>query len=147
MTLEAYRAKLAAGELHCLRCRSWHPADDFALDRSRGRGRAASCKQSQNAHQRETYEPTPRPEPGRRYVAARDDDQKQARRRVNYLVDAGLLPSPNRLPCTDCGHVWTAGERRHEYDHHLGYSAEHHESVEPVCTSCHHRRENERRAA
>lgn len=56
-------------------------------------------------------------------------------------------PTPT-LPCVDCGHIRSnSEERRHEYDHHLGYAAEHHEHVEPVCTTCHHRRENERRAA
>ena len=33
------------------------------------------------------------------------------------------------------------GDRRHEYDHHLGYASEHHEHVEPVCSACHHERE------
>jgi hypothetical protein len=49
----------------------------------------------------------------------------------------GRRPHPNDLPCTDCSHVWAPGERRHEYDHHLGYAAEHHLDVEPVCTTCH----------
>ncbi|MFF5261307.1 hypothetical protein ACFY4C_20385 [Actinomadura viridis] len=66
---------------------------------------------------------------------------------MNYLVDAGLIPDPNELPCVDCGHVYTPEQRRHEYDHHLGYAPEHHEDVEPVCTTCHHAREAERRAA
>lgn len=44
------------------------------------------------------------------------------------------------LPCTDCGHVWGPGERRHEHDHHRGYEAEHHQDVEVVCTLCHRAR-------
>jgi hypothetical protein len=36
--------------------------------------------------------------------------------------------------------VWAPGERRHEYDHHLGYAAEHHGDVEAVCTVCHRAR-------
>jgi hypothetical protein len=147
MTLDAYHAQIDLGHLHCFRCRAWHPAADFALDRSRGRGRAASCRRSISENNRARYQPRPRPEPGRRYVDARDDDVKQARRRVNYLVEAGLLPHPNTVPCTDCGHVWSVGERRHEYDHHHGYTAKHHEEVEAVCTTCHHRREDQRRAA
>jgi hypothetical protein len=51
------------------------------------------------------------------------------------------------LPCTDCGHEWQPGERRHEYDHHLGYAPEHHEHVQVVCTVCHHERERARAAA
>lgn len=66
---------------------------------------------------------------------------------MNYLVDAGLIPDPNDLPCADCGHVYTPEGRRHEYDHYLGYAPEHHEDVEAVCTTCHHARETERRAA
>ncbi len=64
----------------------------------------------------------------------------QARQRVNVEVRSGRRPHPNTLTCTDCGHVWKPGERRHEYDHHLGYEAEHHADVEPVCTTCHARR-------
>ncbi len=29
--------------------------------------------------------------------------------------DLGQRPHPNAVPCEDCGHVWFAGERRHEY--------------------------------
>ena len=77
---------------------------------------------------------------GKRFVDPRAGDKKQARRTANHLVETGVLPHPNTLPCVDCGHVWKEGERRHEYDHHKGYSLEHHEDVEPVCTSCHHKR-------
>jgi hypothetical protein len=68
---------------------------------------------------------------------AMDGDRKQARHRVNMEVKSGHRPHPTELPCVDCGHVWKLGERRHEYDHHLGYAAEHHLDVEPVCTTCH----------
>ena len=44
------------------------------------------------------------------------------------------------MPCSDCGHVWVEGERHHEYDHYLGYGAEHHYDVESVCTICHRKR-------
>jgi hypothetical protein len=71
---------------------------------------------------------------------ARDGDRKQARQKVNYFVTQGRLPRPCDLPCVDCGHVWADGERRHEYDHHLGYGADHQFDVEAVCTSCHHKR-------
>ncbi len=72
----------------------------------------------------------------------RDGDKAQARQRVNVEVRTGRRPHPNDLPCVDCGHVWAPGERRHEYDHHLGYAAEYHYDVEPVCTRCHSRRDN-----
>lgn len=75
--------------------------------------------------------------PGPAPMRARDGDAVQARQRINVEVRTGYRPHPNTLPCTDCGHVWKPGERRHEYDHHLGYAPEHHLSVEPVCTLCH----------
>ncbi len=53
----------------------------------------------------------------------RDGDKAQARHRVNVLVRTGRLAHPNALACADCGHIWKQGERRHEYDHYLGYAA------------------------
>ena len=41
------------------------------------------------------------------------------------------------LPCATCGHVWSVGETRHEYDHYLGYAAEYHYVVQSLCTKCH----------
>lgn len=81
-----------------------------------------------------TGRPGPAPKP------PRDGDREQARQRINVEVRTGRRPRPNDLPCAQCGHVWRPGERRHEYDHHLGYSAEHHMDVEPVCTTCHRAR-------
>ncbi len=73
---------------------------------------------------------------------SRDGDRKQARQRINVEVRTGRRPHPNTLPCTDCGHIWFEGERRHEYDHHLGYAGKHHYDVEPVCTRCHTARDS-----
>ena len=66
-----------------------------------------------------------------------DHTKMKARAAINYQVRTKERPHPNVLPCTDCGHEWSEGERRHEYDHYLGYAAEHHYSVQPVCTICH----------
>jgi hypothetical protein len=145
LTIEEYNARIAAGEKWCTGCKEWQPQSDFQIDRSRYDGRAASCGKNRKQRYRATYQPRPRPERGRRYVEARDGDRLQARGRVNYLVTAGLLPDPNDVACTDCGHVWRPDQLRHEYDHHLGYAAVHHESVEAVCVTCHHAREVERR--
>ncbi|MFJ1653455.1 hypothetical protein ACIOC2_19110 [Streptomyces sp. NPDC088337] len=146
MALAEYDAKLAAGQKWCTGCKAWHQRNAFAQDASRTDGLSARCREFTNRKSRAEYVARKRPEPGRRRVEARDGDEKQARRRVNYLVDVGLLPAPNTLPCADCGHVWQPGERRHEYDHHQGYAPEHHEDVEAVCTTCHHAREDARRA-
>lgn len=70
----------------------------------------------------------------------RDGDKIQARQRINVEVRTGKRPHPNTLPCKDCGHL--GNDRRHEYDHYLGYASEHHYDVEPVCTICHSRRDN-----
>src|SRR5579872_1157315 len=75
----------------------------------------------------------------------RDGDKEQARQRINVEVRSGRRPHPNTLPCVDCGHRWTPGERRHEYDHYLGYGTSHHYDVEPVCTVCHAKRDSEKK--
>ena len=85
-----------------------------------------------------TGRPGPAPKP------PRDGDREQARQRVNVEVRTGRRPHPNTLTCVDCAHAWKPGERRHEYDHHRGYAAEHHHDVVPVCTTCHARRARER---
>lgn len=80
--------------------------------------------------------------PGAAPKPSRSGDKRQAREKANQEVHAGRMPHPNERPCADCGHVWSEGERRHEYDHHLGYDAEHHLDVEPVCTVCHAKRDS-----
>jgi hypothetical protein len=150
LTPDEYIARRDAGLKHCFRCSDWHPEAEFGEDASRSDGLAASCSRGRNTAKLNAYLSRvlpliPPPPRGRRYVEAREDDRAQARRRVNHLVDVGLLPRPNDLACTDCGHLYKPGERRHEYDHHLGYEPEHHEDVQPVCTTCHHDREANRR--
>lgn len=49
-----------------------------------------------------------------------------------------VLPDPNDVACVDCGHL--GPERRHEYDHYLGYAPEHHDDVEATCSLCHNER-------
>ncbi len=46
-------------------------------------------------------------------------------------------PHPNTRPCDSCGHVWFAGERRHEYVDHDAPSAE---DVEVLCVLCRRQR-------
>lgn len=86
-----------------------------------------------------TGKPGPTPAP------AREGDKKQARHRINMQVRSGYRLHPNKLPCTDCGHIWKKGERRHEYDHYKGYAAKNHENVEPVCTTCHVDRDSKKK--
>jgi hypothetical protein len=137
-----YRELTARGQKWCGRCRSWHERSVFVADSSRYDGLSATCRESRNTKARQEYDPKPRPAPGRRYVRARDNDKKQARRRVDHLIAVGLLPEPDDLACCDCRHL--GGDRRHEYDHYLGYAPEHHEHVQAVCSKCHRRRAVER---
>jgi len=136
----------SAGQKRCTACKTWHDLSAFALDRTRHDGLTAQCRESRNGRARRAYVPQPRRVfRGRSFVPARDGDRKQAERRINYFVEAGLIPPPNSQPCIDCGHVWKRGGKRHEYDHYLGYAPQNHEQVQPVCSTCHHRREIERR--
>ena len=88
------------------------------------------------------FKDIPRANYGPPPMEPRSGDKKQARQRINVLVRTGKIAHPNTIPCVDCGHVYADGERRHEYDHHLGYAAEHHYSVQSVCTTCHAKRDN-----
>jgi hypothetical protein len=46
-------------------------------------------------------------------------------------------PHPNDRPCEQCGHVWFAGERSHEYFEHTAERAEH---VTVLCVLCRRQR-------
>ncbi len=118
-------------------CRTWQVLANFNLDQSRGDGKVSLCRTCQSQVARQSYTQRERAR-GRIYVPFRDGDKKQARARINHLIHLGLLPNPNALPCFDCGDV--NEEKRHEYDHYLGYASHHHEDVQPVCSACHHRR-------
>lgn len=145
VSVAEYRARKSAYEQWCTNCKAWHHFSEFGIDNSRGNGLTSSCKKSKNKKQRTKYAPKPRPAKGRSFVPARDNDKKQARRRINHFVECGLIPRPNDIPCVDCGHVYEKGGMRHEYDHYKGYAAQHHEDVEALCASCHVKRECERR--
>jgi hypothetical protein len=136
----------APTEKRCRICRLSLKLAAFAHDASRGDGLKTICRDCSKDVYRNSYVPRVRTAPpGPSPIAERDGDKRQARRRINVLVSTGKLPRPNDLPCTDCGHVWTSGERRHEYDHHLGYGAGNHLMVQAVCSGCHHERERGRK--
>lgn len=138
-----YRARRAGGEKWCHECRGWHHVTAFMVDRSRGDGLSAICAEARNRRAREHYTPKPkRSRRGCRFATPRDGDKKQARGRVNSLIAVGLLPPPRDVACVDCGH--SGSDRRHEYDHYLGYAVEHHEHVQAVCSKCHSARTRQR---
>lgn len=141
--LAVFLDTLSKGLKWCYYCKTFHALADFGKDSTRYDGLTPLCVKARSERRKINYVPVPKetrkygPNP---YVP-RDGDKKQARQRINVLVKTGKLPHPKTLLCTDCGHVWKEGERRHEYDHHLGYDAQHHYHVQPVCTQCHTKRE------
>jgi hypothetical protein len=142
LTVLAYESLRSKGEKWCMRCRRWHPEREFGKDRTRYDGLNSSCSESRSKRQSELHQRVPpelRKPHGPARLPSRDGDKKQARHFVNLSVQSGALPRPSTLPCFDCGHA--GPDRRHEYDHYLGYSAEHHENVQSVCARCHARRE------
>ena len=128
----------------CTSCKAEHPISAFGKDVTRGDGLAARCLASRRVKVR-------KPQTGRLgrrqwLVQTRDGDKKQARRRINYLVEQGRIPRPDDLPCTDCCDELYINHYRHEYDHARGYDGENQLYVEAVCSRCHHNREDARRA-
>lgn len=145
VSLDEYRERIGKGQKRCTRCKTWHERAAFGADVSRPDGLSSTCLFGRKDHYQVSYAPVVRVrQQGRQYVPGRSGDRIQARARANRAVTIGTLPHPNDVPCVDCGHVWEIGERRHEYDHHLGYAAEHHLSVQSVCTTCHHARSQAR---
>lgn len=143
ITLEKYLRLVAKGLKWCSRGKHWKRRGLYCSDSSRADGLASSCNECRRQLYRETYVPHPAARHGPLPHPPRSGDKIQARQRVNVLVRTGKIPRPNDLPCADCGHVWVKGERRHEYDHYLGYDAAHHYDVQVVCSKCHARRDNE----
>jgi len=142
ISIDEYNSYVSRGLKWCIGCRKWHEKSVFGKDKSRWDGLSAICIESRSKRSRTLYKPKPRQPKGRSFIPARNGDKIQARGRINYFVTCGLIPHPNELPCTDCGHIFKKGGRRHEYDHHKGYAAQHHEDVEPVCSMCHATRDS-----
>lgn len=140
MSLEDYLQRNVS-EKWCTGCKQWHVRGAFGADSSRSDGLASQCLAWRKRHYDATHVRTGRrPRAGIYLAPTRDGDKKQARARVNHAVDVKRIPDPNELPCADCGHAYRDGER-HEYDHYLGYAAEHQMSVQAVCIPCHKARE------
>lgn len=135
-----YIERIQRGLKRCTCCKDWRSVDEFGVDRHRFDGRAAKCKACVVRIKKSKYTPVP---PSQRKPLGpsphpnRDGDKLQARLRANQLVKRGIIPAPDDLPCSECGHH--GPDRRHEYHHHRGYAAPHHEDVVPLCTRCHHK--------
>lgn len=108
----------------CTACKTRHPLSAFGRDRSRGDGLDATCRAAKSRRRRA---PQPR-------------EQAHAHRVVGGRVRRGLMPHPNTLPCSRCGHVHDPDEippRRHEYHHPNGYAEAAILDVVAVCSLCH----------
>jgi len=143
VSVDEYATRRGRGEKWCTACKAWHSVAAFGSDPTRGDGLAARCTASKRVKVR-----TPRKPQDRRgwQAPTRDGDKRQARRRINYLVEQGLIPKPSDLPCLDCADEVFSGNYRHEYDHARGYDGENQLYVEAVCSKCHRNREETRRA-
>jgi hypothetical protein len=130
LTVDEYLAHKEAGLKWCSGCKDWHPTEDFFRDRRRADGLGPECRRFKRSHT------------ATRVRSKRVYDAHNAVRRA---VAKGVLLPPNLLACVDCGHVWIENERRHEYDHYLGYDKENWLDVQSVCTTCHADREKVRR--
>ena len=142
LSLQAFSEIYATGQRRCGACERWLPSDELGVDRTRPDGVHRTCKSCRNSRERAKYMPKPRP--AHREPYGPDGNRRSACTRINQRIRRGELTHPKHLPCTDCGHVWVEGGRRHEYDHAWGYAGKNALRVEPVCTLCHHRRGVER---
>lgn len=143
VSAEEYRRRIANGEKRCSTCKLWLRVVAFGKDATRYDRLSPVCSDCKRAKSRAKWIPKPRvSKKGQRFAAIRDGDREQARYRANHLIKIGRLENPNKLPCFDCGH--RGEDRRHEYDHFAGYSAERQECVQAVCTVCHAKRSRQR---
>lgn len=142
LSLEDYHSRITNNEKWCTRCRCWHSVAEFGIDLNRTDGRSAQCRRSKRVIQRALNFGR-----GRRgwLTETRDGDKLQARRRVNYLVEQGIIPHSDDIPCVDCADMVFSTNYRHEYDHVHGYNGANQLYVEPVCVKCHRNREEARR--
>ena len=136
LSVEEYLRRTDAGLKRCSACHQWKMAkDDFARNPAMRDGRANACKECSNHWHRRHYTPAPPRSKGKFRSAPRDGDSGQAKHRVNYRVDIGLLPPADSLPCSRCGHI--GSDKKHNYHHDQGYQANHHLSVIVLCVGCH----------
>ncbi len=102
VSVDAYKARIIAGEKYCWQCDSWKHNSVFGIDRSRGDGLSAKCVSCRRG-------------PGGKPKNKLTDIARQARNAVNDAVRHGRLSPVKKLPCMDCG------KKAMEYDHHRGY--------------------------
>jgi hypothetical protein len=141
ISVDDFNKKTSDGLKWCTKCKCWHNKNNFGKDSSRKDGLASSCVAGRRVLYSETYIKTGKTSTmGRRFKEVRCFDKSQSRHRVNHLVEIGLLPNPNHLPCSDCGHSVLSDGKKHEYHHYNGYDANNQETVIALCIKCHRTR-------
>lgn len=138
ITFEDYIGRIERGQKNCIDCRQWKDRGEFVADVSRWDGLASKCRECSSRRHQEYYEPVDALDMaamGPPREACRDGDKEHARHLINLEVRTLKRPNPNNLFCVKCGHF--GGDLRHEYHHHMGYSAEHVYDVVPLCSACH----------
>lgn len=131
LSIEEYQENIDNGLKYCYACQSWNKKSKHGVDYSRGDGLTATCK------------PCRKKQAQKRPKRKQPKEQTRAHRLIQMRVLRGTMPKPDSLPCNDCGHI--GDDRRHEYDHYLGYDGKNKERVQAVCSICHARRHKERR--
>lgn len=100
--VEEYRARRAAGEKWCARCRSWHVAADFSANRSNRDGLANMCRACKGAYDvaynRQRYAPASNAERCQAQRQARDPDFPARERERVAAVRTGQAPAPRPEP-------------------------------------------------
>lgn len=136
VTLEEYQRRTFRGEKWCSGCKEWHIIELFGKDASRYDRLSTVClAYRKTLYERKYIHRVRISKKGSRFVLPRDNDKKQARARVNHLIDIGIMSDPKELPCSDCGHIYK-NDSRHEY-HHESYNADKQEIVVVLCSKCH----------
>ncbi len=164
ISYEQYLENISNGLKWCIKCRSWKTRDNFSVDKSRGDGLNASCfccrrvkiKTFGKGTRVSAMKGKTHTDKAKKLMAIAHQGEKNhrwkggvkrhehdrlkilARRKVNHEVEAGRIPSPKTLKCTDCEN------KAREYDHHLGYKEANWLDVEAVCSKCHKKRESTR---
>lgn len=138
ISLNEYIDRLERGQKHCIDCRQWKDRGEFHPDKTRWDGTSAKCKACSSMRGIESHSPV---DPsalkicGPERESPRGGDKIHARHLINLDVAKNRRPNPNDLYCAKCGHK--GDDKRHEYHHHMGYSAEHAYDVVALCSICH----------
>jgi len=129
--LRVYQTYIAQGLKRCSSCTLWQTIEHYYVHKRKDKAfPSSSCKGCLSVQSKQAYTGNSRKLP-------QDGNKAQAYRTIRKEIENGTRKHPNTLPCANCGRVWLDGDTRHEYHHHLGFAADFHTSVTPLCKPCH----------